>query len=159
MWLFFCSHRRAGTPELGQGNTASSAFLPLVHLNTVNRELSPQDQAEKLRPREGILLLPITPLSLHPATRLPAHLRETPNPCLRALSQHCYLAPEWVAQETAGTSRSSAAAAKRASRLREVADLSHLAQRARVRAGPEPGPYPCPQVSFSALSQALSERS
>ena len=85
MWLFSAPTDAQGPPELGQGNTASSAFSPLVHLNTVNRELSsPQDQAEKLGPREGILLLPITPLSLHPATRLPVHLREAPNPCLRA---------------------------------------------------------------------------
>lgn len=35
-----CATRGAGTPELGRGNPASGAFLLLVHLSAVNRELS-----------------------------------------------------------------------------------------------------------------------
>ena len=49
-----CTVRGAGTPELGRGDPGSGAFLPLVHLNTVNRELSSPgiDQVEELEPRE-----------------------------------------------------------------------------------------------------------
>lgn len=122
---------------------ASSAFSPLVPLNTAKR-----DRTEGLRPREGSLLLPTTSLWFHleEATRVFLHSH-----CLPILP--------------AG-SGSSVAAVKRATRELELVrppGLRESGTPVQYERRPEPGPCPLsqetpPRYTISGTQQAFQSR-